>query len=746
MNFTIRILFSVILFFFTQSIIRGKSSNTANSKPIFNIVKIDKSIKIDGKLHNPLWQLSNTISLNYEFNPGDNLPAPEKTIVYALYDNENLYFGFRCFDSHPEQIRANLSERDKIFSDDYVILVIDTYGDAQKGYEIAVNPMGIQGDLLATLNSEDINFNMTYYTAASINDSGWTAEMAIPFSSLAFDATKDQAWGFNAVRTIPRQSRTQISWTPINKNIPGFMTQSGWLKGLKNIKSSALIELLPYTIGQYNGNLADYDNPNSKFNFNSVEGRIGGGIKYSPSPNFSLDAVINPDFSQIESDADQISVNTTFALYYEEKRPFFLIGNELLPEPVYYSRSINDPLAAARIIGKSGSLSYLYLGAFDRNTVFVVPGEEQSNTVETNRKSVDNIARLRYDFGDEDYIGVKVLTRNMNDGHNYVWGFDWIFKFWENWLFEGQVYISHTNELNDSSLIDSDRNFGSSGHTAKLDGEKYFGNVEHFFVSHSEKTYYFSFESNHVNPTFQTYNGLLTGSGYREQKMYHSYKFYPEKSFFDRIDINLNSHLQHNFDGVIKDITVTPSVNLNMKGQTYFYAQYHVLKNEKYKGIMFKNVNDAYFEINSKPIKELSFGFYGSFGKSIYRSDTPSVGIGHSLGGYFTLKPTSKLNIEFSYDRARLSDKNSDELFFDGNIYRTVAIYQFSAEAFFRTIFQYNSFNKTFKFYPLFSYQIGAFTTFYAGATSNYINYKQDYGIRNTNQQYFIKLQYLVSL
>lgn len=133
----------------------------------------------------------------------------------------------------PRKIRANLSERDKIFSDDYVILIIDTYGDAQKGYEIAVNPLGIQGDLLATFNNEDINFNMIYYTAAEKNDSGWTAEMAIPFSSLSFDDVEEPVWGFNAVRTIPRESRTQNSWVPIDKNIPGFMTQSGILKGLK---------------------------------------------------------------------------------------------------------------------------------------------------------------------------------------------------------------------------------------------------------------------------------------------------------------------------------------------------------------------------------------------------------------------------------------------------------------------------------------------------------------------------------
>ncbi|MBK8944375.1 MAG: carbohydrate binding family 9 domain-containing protein [Ignavibacteriae bacterium] len=717
-----------------------------SAKPELNIFKIDKNFEINGKLDNPVWLQADPIEINYEFNPGDNAQAKERTIVKALYDEEFLYFGFKCYDSNPEEIRANLSERDKIFSDDYVILLIDTYGDAQKGYEIAVNPLGIQGDLLATFNNEDINFNMIYYTAAEKNDSGWTAEMAIPFSSLAFDETKDPIWGFNVVRTIPRESRTQNSWVPINKNIPGFLSQSGVIRGLKNLSTNSYVELLPYLIGQNNGSIVDYDNPNSNFKYNSIEGRIGGGIKYSPNSNLAIEAVLNPDFSQIEADADQISVNTTFALNYEEKRPFFLTGNELLPQPIYYSRSINNPLAATRATGKSGAFSYLYLGAYDRNTVFVVPGEEESNTASTNKKSFANIGRIRYDFGDEDYIGAKILTRNMTESHNYVGGIDWNFKFWNNWIFEGQAYLSQTKELNDSTFIEAERNFGNSQYTAKLNGEKYSGNVIHFFLSRSEKLYYFNFESNHINPTFQTYNGLLNVSSFREQKMYHSYKIYPDSSFFDRIDISLNSNLQHNYDGIIKQVRITPSINLNMKGQTYFYIQYHVIKDEKFNGKNFKNTNDVYFELNTKPLKEISFGIYGTFGKYIYRSDEPTIGVGHNLGGYLTIKPTSNLNINLSYDRARLSDRNSDELFYDGNIYRAVAIYQFSTEAFFRTIFQYNSFNKSFKFYPLFSYQIGAFTTFYAGATSNYKNYKQEYGIINTDQQYFIKLQYLVSL
>ena len=711
-----------------------------------NMIKIDRPIDINGKLDNPLWLLADPIEVNYEIRPGDNTPATERTEVRALYDDENLYFGFRCFDSKPEEIRANLSERDRIFQDDYVIILIDTYGDDQKAYELALNPFGIQGDLLSTQNGEDLSFDLTWFGAASINDSGWTAEMAIPFKSLAFEEAAEPNWKINVVRTIPRSSRTQISWTRIDKDNPSFLSQSGYIKGLKNIKSGALLELLPYVIGQYNGSLNDFDDPNSTYTFKDLEGRIGGGIKYSPSPSFSLNAVINPDFSQIESDAEQISVNTTFALYYEEKRPFFLVGNELLQTPMYYSRSINDPLAAGRVIGKNGALSYMYLGAYDRNTVFVVPGEEGSNTVETNKKSLANIGKLRYDFGDENYIGGLVMSRNMDGGHNYLFGIDWNYRFWNNWNFEGEGFISETKELQDSTLLETDREFGSSGHTAKLDGEEYSGNGVHLVLSHSQKYYEFDLVSNHFSPTYQTYNGLFSSSGFHEHFMSHEFNFYPETSLIDNGEIDIQTTVRHNYDGKIKEISLRPALYIQFKAQTSFYINYRVINNERFEGREFNNVNRFYVFLNSRPMKEISFYLEGGFGKYVYRGDDPAIGTGHEFSSSITFKPSSHLNIQFSYSRAGLKNIKTDELYYDGNIYRTTAIYQFSQEAFFRTIFEYNSFDKTFRLYPLFSYKLGAFTTFYAGATSNYQNYDSINEIRNTDQQYFIKMQYLIGL
>ena len=722
------------------------SQSTVVNKPEMSAVRINKPINITGKLDDPVWRIAEPVELSYEFTPGDNTPATHKTMVYALYDDKYLYFGFKCFDPNPEQIRANITDRDNIFQDDFVLLVVDTYGDLQKSYEFAVNPFGIKGDLMRSGESEDASFDLIWEAEAAKGESGWTAEMAIPFSSLNFSGKDEQNWVLEIIRSIPRVSKIETSWTRIDRNIPGLMTQAGYLKGLKDIKSGGTVELLPYFMGQKAGRLANPSDPNSGIKYNPIIGRYGGGIKYSPSASFNLDAVINPDFSQIESDADQISVNTTFALNYEEKRPFFLIGRELLPSRIFYSRSINDPLAAGRIMGKTGALTYLYMGAYDRNTVIVVPGEDNSNTIASPLKSFANIGRVRYDFGDEKYIGSMMFLRNMEEGHNYVIGLDWKYKFWSNWYFSGSGYLSQTKEINDITLFNSSRKFGSTNYTAAFDGEDYSGTVLQLQLSHTDRLYNFNLSYNDYSPTYQTYNGLFTSIGVRQFGMGHGFVFYPENSFADKASISVQSSVRFNYEGKKKEQFVMPQLSLTLKGQTNVSVSYLLVNDENFFGVDLNGVNRVQFSVSSRPVQEVYFYFSGQVGDFIYRTANPSVGKGHSITAQLQLKPTPKFDITFSYSRSKLGSKESDQIYYDGNIYRGIAIYQFSSEVFFRTILQYNTFSQSFQIYPLFSYKMNAFTTFFAGATSNYRDYKDEFGFVNTDQQYFVKMQYLLAI
>lgn len=738
------VLLCVLLFILVNNSTQAQQT-TPLVKPTIEAVKIETPFELTGKMDNPAWDKAIAVELNYEYRPGDNTPAKQKTFAKVLYDNDNIYFGFNCLDSDPKSIRANISDRDKIFQDDYVIIAVDTYGDYQKSYEFAVNPYGNQGDLLATINGEDGSMDYVWYSAASLNDNGWTAEMKIPFKSLSFPNKEEQTWPLHLIRSLPRDSRYQVSWMPIDRNIPTFMPQAGLLKGLKNIEGGGNIELLPYAIGEKFGELTDRENPNSGFKFNDLKGRVGIGLKYSPSPNLAVEGVLNPDFSQIEADAEQIEVNTTFALNYDEKRPFFLTGNDLLQTPMYYSRSINNPLGAARILGKNGKLSYLLLSAYDRNTVIEIPGEERSNIVSTNMKSVANVGRLRYDFGDDTYIGGLALSRNIDSASNYVLGLDWNYKFMGNWFFSGEGFLSKTKELNDIQLFDNTRKFGNTNFDAAFNGESYSGDGIHLVLSHDTRNYEFTTVLNNFSPTYQTYNGLFGQVNYRQIYMEHEYKFYPENSFIDNWGIAVQGDLQFNYDGLKKEQYVMPQIYFTMKGQTNLTLSYLLVNDENFNRIWFQNINRLIFNFNTRPTSVLYFYFNGQVGNFIYRSSKAELGEGHNFYTGFTVRPTSRINLSFDYSRGRLSSKATKNLFYDGNIYRLVGIYQFSSEMFLRLITQYNGFNKAFHVYPLFSYKLNPFTTFYAGATSTYLDY-DGFGIKNTTQQYFIKMQYLLGI
>jgi hypothetical protein len=714
------------------------------TKPRCLATRIERAIELSGKLDDPLWNLGQPVALAYEIQPGENIAAPQRTLATALYTTSHLYIGFRCYDSRPQEIRANRTDRDRIFSDDYVMAVLDTYGDYQRGYEFAVNPYGIQADRMKTLNSEDGTFDLVWHSAAARNDSGWTAELAIPFESLRFPNRHEQKWSLLLYRVYPRASRVIISWTPYDRNNPSDLSQAGFLTGLADVDSGGSFELLPYAMAQQAGSLLNTSDPASGFSNNKIQGRVGGGIQYSPTSSFSLDAVVNPDFSQIESDADQISVNTTFALYYPEKRPFFLTGQELLQTPMYYSRSINNPLGAARITGKSGSLSYMYLSAYDRNTPFDVPGEEGSNTFSSSHKSFSNIGRLRYEFGNEAYLGSMILMRDFPDGHNYLFGLDWTYKFWGNWYFSGEGCLSQTKELNDTVLFASDRRFGSTRYTAGFNGERYSGSGLHLTLSHTAREYNIGMEINNISPTFQTYSGLFSLVGYRYIGVLQGYTFYPENSVLDRASIRLSTTLLYNYDGVKKEQVVQPGIYLQFKSQTNIDASYLLVNDEKFHGVQFNNLRRFIFNLSSEPIRELSFQLDGQIGKFISRSSSPEMGSGHSFHSTLTVRPTSRLKVDLSYSRAHLSSLAADTLFFDGYVLRSVAAYQFTTEIFLRGIIQYNSFEKSFHVYPLFSYKLNAFTTFYVGLTNDYLDYGDARGFATTCRQFFLKLQYLI--
>jgi len=716
-------------------------------KPHITAVRVEKPIKITGKLDDPQWIKAMPVSLNYEMRPGENTPAKLRTEAMVMFDNENLYIGFRCQDTLPNSIRANLTDRDKMFNDDYVIVTIDTYNDYQRGFELAVNPFGIQGDLLMMGGSEDVSYDMVWSSAASKNADGWCAEMVIPFRSLSFSSADEQKWTISFLRNVPRNNRYMLTWTPYDRNNPSYLAQGGILDGIKGITPGKSLGILPYTMIQQTGSKQDVSDPESPLKAASIKARVGGGIDFAPGPNTMINAVINPDFSQIESDAGQISVNTTFALYYPEKRPFFMSGMDLVQTPMYYSRTINDPLYAGKINGKAGKLSYLALLANDRNTAVTVPGEEESNTVTSTLDSYAGVGRIRYDLGNENFFGGLLLTRNIKDAHNYVGGLDWNFKFWKNWYWSGELFLSSTRELNDTTLFNYARELGSTGHDAAFNGEKYIGTGIHLALTRAGRNYTFSLVQNNFSPTYQTYNGMFPEVNSKQSYMQHRYTFHINKKYIQNVRLTSMFQLSYNFDRVYKGFVFQPGAAVNLIGQTFISYSYLVSNNERFRNHLFTGVNRGMINFQTTPVKGISAGLFVQTGRFIYRSDDPTLGKGYDITSELELEPFSRLKLSFSWSAAKLRDLQSGDKFYDGHIIRNITSFQFTKKLFLRNIFEYNTFSKGFSVYPLVSYRFNAFTMFCAGMTRDYTDYdRPDYAFTTTGYQYFVKLQYLFSL
>ncbi len=710
-----------------------------------NVVKIDGLLKIDGKLDEEFWKQVEKVELNYEIQITDNEPALQKTIAMALYNNEYLYFGFICYDSNPKQIRAHVTDRDKIWEDDFVILMMDTYGDNQNAYELAVNPYGIQGDGMRTGNMEDMNFDFVWYSAGLMSDSGWTVEIAIPFKSLRFPNKQNHEWTVLIGRNYPRESRFIFSWTPIDKNNPCLLCQGGKLTGLEGISSGSFFEFLPYVMGYQTGYLQDYDEPNSNFKNEPVKARAGIGVKFSPSSETVIEGVLNPDFSQVETDAYQIRVNTTFALYYPEKRPFFLEGIEVFQTPInaFYSRMINDPLFALKLKRKSNGFLLTYLSSLDRKAPFLIPGEEESSTVSTSLKSFVNSMRLRYDFGTQSHLGLLLTSRNLSGAYNYVGGIDWNYFFLKSYYFRGQILYSMIKEPNNPGIFSADRKLGNTNYTATFDGERYSGLGAVVRFLKFAKYHEFELNYHEFSPTFQPQLGFVNRNNVRFINVENRFNFYPRGAIVDIFDLFTEAGLEFNYAGARKERWIMLGTRAQLKSQTSVFIGFLPVNEEVFRGYKFTKIYRTFTNIYSTPFKFLTFGFRAEYGRKIYRTDEPKLGLSKDFSFDLKLKPSGKIEISGWYSKAHLEDVKTKEIFYDGYVAGIVGIYQFNLNFFIRLIAQYDSFDGAIQVFPLLSLKLNPFTVFYIGSTLNMVDFGEQYGVRQTDREFFIKIQYL---
>ncbi len=669
-----------------------------------HIFQVFEEMNIDGKLEEAVWQTATRKKLLYETQPGDLTKPLVETEVLLTYDETSLYLAFKCQDD-PNLIRATMQDRDKIWDDDFIGIELDTYGDANWGYFIFANPYGIQGDLRLSNNSHrpEITFDLLYESQGIITEDGYQVEMSIPFSSLRFPDKTEHVWRVNFFRNHPRSSQRNYSWIPINRDDPCEMCQYGRLTGLTNIRSGNPLELLPSVTANKSSYIEDEENSNSKFINDKVTGEPGISVRWSATPSLMFEATLNPDFSQIESDALQVDVNTTFALQFPERRPFFMEGSNMFRtrNRVVYTRSINDPIAAGKILGRWEQNSVAYLGAIDENTPLILPFEEKSELIEMNR-SITNIARYKNSFDESSFWGAILTDRRLQaNGSGTNFGIDGNWRINDNLALDWELIGSYTKEPNDTSLTTeiNHEKFSRDSLTAGFDGESYWGDAANIGIEWKDRNLNIDLSYGQTSPTFRADNGFVRSNNRRRVFLRSHYTFFTNSWFLDKFSPQLMAGVFYNFDGKLKDIWVEPGIFFIFKKQTNFQLEY-AFNSENFSGIQFNNMNRLRISVESFFSEPFSVMFNFQTGKSIAR-DELVPGKGSDLDLTATIKPVQSLIIEPSLAYSYLNREDNGETIFDGYILRARVNYQFTRELFLRIICQYDDFNDYFGFEPL---------------------------------------------
>jgi len=284
---------------------------------------------IDGVLDDPAWAQAPVIADFVQKIPVEGASPSVPTEVRILYDDHGLYVGARLKRPDPSAIRTSITRRDGDSDAEVFTISLDPYLDRRTAYSFSISSGGVRGDAYHSQDSEDsgreAQYDPVWDARARVDADGWTAEMHIPFSQLRFNAATEQTWGLELTRAIPDKNE-RLQWTLIPVSAAGFSSHFGQLEGIAGIPRTRRLELMPYVAGDltYHANV----DPKDPFD-DRVGGRAGGDLKYGLGPNLTLDATINPDFGQVEADPAEVNL-TAFETVFEERRPFFIEGDELL--------------------------------------------------------------------------------------------------------------------------------------------------------------------------------------------------------------------------------------------------------------------------------------------------------------------------------------------------------------------------------------------------------------------------------
>ena len=732
-----------------------------------NLVVIPKAAAvpvIDGRIDEEVWKRAAVFKDFYQTSPGDNIAPTKPTEALVMYDEKNLYVAFKCWDEK-DKIRATVAQRDGVFSEDNVRFWLDTYGDKRRAYIIGLNPLGIQQDGIYTEGQgADFNVDILMESKGVIEDWGWSVEVKIPFKSLRYTAGKGKHWGFNAARNIDRLNDEFNSWMPQPRGNPGLLNQFGRITGLDEIETQRTIEVIPTLTAKETGRRTSQ----TTFSNPAVETDFGFTVKYSITPNITLDAAYNPDFADTEADAPVVQANQRFPIFFSEKRPFFLEGVDIFDTPItaVYTRQIENPDIAVKLTGKVGKNSFGLLGAID---------EPLGNA--DRDKAYVGILRLKRDVGEESNIGFIATTYSYPNQYNTVAGFDTRWKVNKNSEFTGQILGSTArNYFYDPNTDDEPYRTGN-------------GISFDYDYDYEARNHGFSFGGEGVTRDFRVDTGFTgqTNTLSNSIDAYISTEPAPKALIISK-SLRGAFSIDNDFDGRLQSWGMRTNGNLSFKGsaqlgvgvnfgRTKLYEdEFGPRRNTNQMGAFFGEpfrstyrggTNLFFFKSFNKRVSMNasvsrgfnSFDFDFGAGRKFPRVSPaalvdpnspldpgPGKSLNFNLGGSF--RPTDNFSFGLSYRKSNLRRNDTRRIAFDSNIFSFSSTYQFSRFVNLKARLDYNTLSSRVFGQYTFAWTPSPGKALYVGYNDSY-NYKgyafsqQQDGFLQLNRTFFIKLSYL---
>ena len=709
-----------------------------------NLPRVTGEVRIDAVLDEAVWQKAARIDIKYETSPGENFPAKVATVAYLFEDGVNLYVAFDAKDPRPDEIRAYLRDRDTAWNDDFVGIVIDTFNDQRRAFEFFANPLGVQMDLTNddVNNTEDDSWDAIWDSAGKISADGFIVEMEIPLNQLRFPVLDGmQTWGIDLLRFYPREKRYRFSNNLADESVNCYLCLFDTIQGLESIVPGRDLEIVPTLTAVQNEST---ENPGVEPAVREdAEIEAGVSIRWGITPDLTANLAINPDFSQIEADAARIEINNQFALFFPEKRPFFLEGADYFSTPIQavFTRTVADPAVGAKLTGKRGNNTFGVFAAKDEVTNLLFPGPYESDSTLLDVQNNSFVGRYSRGFGDTSSVGGLLTIRDGEGYQNIVAGLDTSWKISDQHKVQVQ-YLESQTEYPDDVAIEFGQPMDSfKGDAVDIrydyDSRDWFANLKH--VGRSDG---FRADSGFVTSVDRETQGVGIGRIWRG----------PDEAWWTRVRISADWDITHGDGDQVLEREVEAKIGVGAIMQSW--TQIVVISRDSlFEGIRFKEEQFRFYT-EMQPVGGLQLEFSARFGDRI---DYANVQIADML----RIEPSVSWNVNrhllVDFDAAMLQlDSKEGPNIFDAKVYDLRVIWQFNLRSYLRLTTQASDVEKNPDQYIdpvneherdvgaqlLYSYKLNPQTVFFVGYSDRYVNEDDLDGLTLTDRTVFMKIGY----